>query len=259
MTRIDVLVAAQTGVSREVAKELIVTGKVSTNGAVCTKAGAKFADDSVILVDDSGERFVSRGGQKLAKAIAVFGIEVEGRMCLDIGASTGGFTDCLLRNGAKQVIAAENGAGQMDERIRADERVISMENTDIRTVKLDIKFDFITCDVSFISSTKIIPSIVGFMAENGSAVILVKPQFEVGPKVVSKRGVVKSEKAHISAVYGVLDCVSANGLTVRGLDYSPITGGSGNIEYLLHVSKNTDKATVIDVKSVVKSAFEGLL
>jgi len=259
MIRLDLLVAACSGISRAAAKGLILAGKVSVDGSVCMKPGMKCDANSGILVDDSGERYVSRGGVKLARALEVFGICLAGRNCLDVGASTGGFTDCMLQNGAKLVVAVENGSGQMNEQIKADERVISLENTDIRTAKIECRFDFVACDVSFISITKVITAVADFLIEDGEAVMLIKPQFEVGPGIVSKRGIVKDKKIHVSVICSVLESIAAAGMTAAGLDFSPITGGDGNIEYLLYATKTLRSIVEIDAQSVVKSAFEELL
>ena len=238
--RLDAMVCEVLGVPREYAKEVISSGKCTVGGKIITKPGAKFPIDADIRVDAEKMPYVSRGGQKLAAALEKFDIDIQGQLCLDIGASTGGFTDCMLAHGAKQVIALDNGTGQLSPILAQDTRVISMENTDIRTVNTaDLPFapQFISCDVSFISLEKIIPSIAGLSPPNCRAVFLLKPQFECGRGEINKKGVVKDTKAHDAAVKRVSSCLASHGFAVLDVIQSPITGQNGNIEYLIYAHK----------------------
>ncbi|MCL2575258.1 MAG: TlyA family RNA methyltransferase [Defluviitaleaceae bacterium] len=238
--RLDVLVCEILGVSREYAKEIILAGKCEVSGKVIKKCGAKFSKDTNIIVNAKLPRFVSRGGEKLAKAIIVFDLHLQGLRCMDIGASTGGFTDCILQNGADNVIAIENGKEQLHPKLLSDERVISWENVDIREVykdKLPFIPQFIATDLSFISIKHILPKVFEVLVEGGQAVLLVKPQFEVGRGKVNKRGVVTDEKARIMALEGICTAAKEIGLKAMGTETSPIKGQNGNVEYLLLVEK----------------------
>jgi len=262
MTRLDILVANFANMSREAAKELIIGGNVRVGGMVCTKAGAKFPEDIVLMVDKPSEIFVSRGGFKLQKALQTFDIKLDGKVCLDIGASTGGFTDCMLRNGAKHVIAIENGYGQLAQILQQDERVISIENTDIRNFRLNAPADFAACDLSFISISKVAASIAALLKLDAQAVFLIKPQFEAGPGHVGKQGVVKNPKIHVSAINKAIQGLSESGLASIGLDFSPISGANGNIEYLAFVHANSchcgRNPQSHDIEKLVRAAFSAL-
>jgi len=241
--RLDVLVCEAMDVPREYAKEVITAGKCAVAGKIVTKPGAKFAVGVDISIDAEKMPYVSRGGLKLAKALEIFDICLEGRQCLDIGASTGGFTHCMLANGAKCVIALDNGTGQLSSQLARDCRVISIEGTDIRAVGIeDLPFtpDFIACDVSFISLEKIIPTIASLLAPGKQAVLLLKPQFECGRGELNKKGVVKNPAARDAAINRVSRCLAAHGLIPRGVIQSPITGQNGNIEYLIHAESRGD-------------------
>lgn len=236
--RLDViLVSGGLAESREKAKAIIMAGAVFVDGQKEDKAGAMFDREKVnIEVKSSTQRYVSRGGYKLEKAINCFGVSTAGKVCMDIGASTGGFTDCMLRNGAVKVYAVDVGHGQLDWKLRNDARVVCMEKTNFRyMVREDIaeEPDFASVDVSFISLTKILFPLRQILKDGGSAVCLIKPQFEAGREKVGKKGVVKEPAVHREVICKVLDFADSLGYTAQALDYSPIKGPEGNIEYLL--------------------------
>lgn len=239
--RLDVLLVNKgLAQSREKAKAIIKSGKVYVNGRMTDKAAEMVAEDAAVDIKDNPLKYVSRGGLKLEKAIDKFNIELEGKLCMDVGASTGGFTDCMLQKGAKKVYAVDVGTDQLVKELRDDNRVISMEQTNIRYLTPDQLEDiiaFISIDVSFISLTKVLAPVRELLAEQGELVALIKPQFEVGPKAIGKKGVVKDKKAHINAINSVSLHACAVGFRCIGLDYSPITGPEGNIEYLLYLKK----------------------
>ena len=240
--RLDIiLVERGLAQSRERAKALIMEGIVFVNGEREDKAGSTFPVNADIEVRGSSMEFVSRGGYKLKKAMEEFPIELEDKICMDIGASTGGFTDCMLQRGAKKVYAVDVGTNQLDYRLRIDERVVCMEKTNARYMTpedIDDVPDFISVDVSFISLGLMLPVIKALLAEGGSAVCLIKPQFEAGREQVGKKGVVKDPKVHREVIEKVLSFAVSNGLTAAGLSYSPIKGPKGNIEYLLYLLKH---------------------
>ncbi|MDR2167155.1 MAG: TlyA family RNA methyltransferase [Clostridiales bacterium] len=257
--RLDLLVSEAAGVSREFAKELIVSGKCSVLGRVRRKPGAKFPENTAVFVDAVPPQFVSRGGLKLAKALRVFNLELQNKYCLDVGAATGGFTDCMLQNGAKSVFAVENGIGQLHPKLAADPRVISREGLDIRDLspeELPFEPEFIAVDLSFISLTLVLPKISEFLAKSGQIVLLAKPQFEVGPGRVDKRGVARRPNDHIAAIERVCEAVKTCGLRPAGLDFSPIKGQNGNREYLFFADRiggvELSKSTI---QKVVNRAF----
>ncbi len=225
--------------TRSRAKTLIMMGKVYANGIKILKAGEPIAADSVIEIKEELP-YVSRGGLKLKAAIDSFNILIEGKIALDIGASTGGFTDCLLKHGAIKVYAVDVGYGLLDEKLRKDSRVINIEKTNFRTVLEDFlpeKVQIITIDVSFISLTLIIPKALMFLSDNGEMICLVKPQFELSPKEVSKGGVVKDPKLREKAVKKIFQFFQLQNLDIKGVIESPITGQKGNIEYLIYCRK----------------------
>jgi len=239
--RLDLLVARQLCVSREYAKEIILDGKCSLDGVTVLRPGAKFADTTIVDISADRPKYVSRGGLKLAGALDEFDICLDGLQCLDIGASTGGFTDCMLKRGAKCVIALDNGHGQLDRNLLTDDRVTSMEGIDIRNVTLtDLPFypEFITCDVSFISLEKIVPSVSALFTIGTRGVFLLKPQFECGPGQTNKHGVVTDMSAHTAAIKRVCDCFNVYEIDVCGIRESSIKGRNGNTEYLIFVSKS---------------------
>jgi len=234
--RLDVLVCEQLDVSREYAKELILSGKCNVDGILITKPGARFALDCIVEIRAQKLPYVSRGGTKLAHAISKFGINLMGQLCIDIGASTGGFTDCMLQSGAAGVIALDNGHGQLAERLMSDPRVISMEGMNILHVDIaQIPFipRFAAIDLSFISLEKVVPKVSEILSDAGHAIFLLKPQFECGPRALSKKGVVTSLAAHTAALHKILLTITNAGMTVHNMDFSPITGQNGNVEYLI--------------------------
>lgn len=228
--------------SREKARALIMAGIVYVNNQKEDKAGTGFPEDVEIEVRGQGLRYVSRGGLKLEKALRCFPIDLSGRVCMDIGASTGGFTDCMLQNGAAAVYSIDVGYGQLDYRLRNDPRVICMEKTNFRYVKpedLDPSRmpDFASVDVSFISLSKILPPAHAILPAGGEMVCLIKPQFEAGREQVGKKGVVRDPRVHEEVIAQVLDMAANTGFSVRGLSYSPIRGPEGNIEYLMYLRR----------------------
>ena len=236
--RLDAALAARgLAASREKAKAAVVAGSVFVNGAPAKKPSTPVGADDVLEVRGPTLRYVGRGGLKLECALAAFGLDVARANCVDLGASTGGFTDCLLQHGAARVVAVDVGHGQLDPRLTADPRVMSLEGTDARDLdpaEVGGPFDVAVTDVSFIPLGKILPAMARLLRAGGAAVCLVKPQFEVGPEHVGKRGVVKDPRAHETAIARVLEQARVCGLAPRALDHSPITGGEGNIEYLLY-------------------------
>lgn len=239
MGRIDIeLVGRSVVKSRNVAQQLIKNGIVYVNGNKVDKASFAVSDSDVIEVRGELPRYVGRGGLKLEGALKQFGVSVEGKVCIDVGASTGGFTDCMLQHGASLVYAVDVGRDQLDPFLRENERVISLENTDIRAAgdRIKEKADFIGADVSFISLKLVLPEIKGLLKENGQAVVLIKPQFEVGKKGLGKNGIVKNPALREKAVDDIKAFAGALGFKVLGAAQSPITGGDGNIEYLMYLS-----------------------
>ena len=226
--------------SRAAAQSLIAAGGVLVNGRTAAKNSLDVADsDGVTVLDSARLEFVGRGGLKLKRAVELWKIDLQGKLCVDVGASTGGFTDCMLQNGAAKVFAVDVGTNQLDEMLRADERVISLENTDIRDFSLPegIEADFIGADVSFISLKLILPHMYRLLSGSGSAVALIKPQFEAGRKSLSKRGVVTDERTRLRVVADISDFARQCGFSSVETAESPITGGSGNVEYLLYLRK----------------------
>ncbi len=227
--------------SREKAKALIAAGAVFVNGKKAEKAGASVSEGDCLEVRSDPLKYVSRGGFKLEKAIAVFGISLEGAVCADIGASTGGFSDCMLQNGAARIYAIDVGSGQLAEVLRSDPRVINLERTNFRHItaeQLPERLYFASVDVSFISLGIILPVLKSFLSEGGRAVCLIKPQFEAGRERVGKNGVVRALSVHREILRSVTDRMLADGWSVRGLDYSPIKGPEGNIEYLAYIEND---------------------
>ena len=240
--RLDVLLV-QLGLanSRELAKAYIMAGNVYVDGQKEDKAGTKVAVNAEIEVKGSQMKYVSRGGYKLEKAINEFGVELEGKICLDIGASTGGFTDCMLQNGAKKVYAIDVGYGQFAWKLRNDERVVCLEKTNVRYVtreQVPDEGDFASIDVSFISLTKVLPAVLGVLGPKGQLVCLIKPQFEAGREKVGKKGVVRDINVHREVIEMIVNYVRAQNLGILALDFSPIKGPEGNIEYLIYLDKS---------------------
>lgn len=236
--------------SREKAKAYIMAGQIYADNQKCDKAGMMI-DPGKTKIEFRGEglRYVSRGGLKLEKAMKEWGISLEGKICMDIGASTGGFTDCMLQNGAKKVYAVDVGYGQFAWKLRNDERVVNMERTNIRYVtpeQIGNKLDFASIDVSFISLRLVLPVAHSLLAEDGEIAALIKPQFEAGREQVGKKGVVRDEKVHFSVVRNIVDFAQEIGFRVKGISFSPIKGPEGNIEYLMLLQNNGEKNEISD-------------
>ena len=265
--RLDILVVKNgLAPSREKAKALIMAGLVLVDGEREDKPGSSFEDTCAVSLKKSANPFpfVSRGGAKLAKAVGAFGLNLSGRVCMDVGCSTGGFTDCMLQNGAALVYAVDVGYGQLDWKLREDPRVIVMEKTNIRYLEPDRigkAPDFVSIDVSFISLTKVLTPVKALMAEEGEIVALIKPQFEAGREKVGKKGVVRDPAVHEEVIRTVAAHASSLGLLIEGLDYSPIKGPEGNIEYLLYLRKTGEAAQEAEPERVreVVSAAHSLL
>ncbi|KXZ39647.1 23S rRNA (cytidine1920-2'-O)/16S rRNA (cytidine1409-2'-O)-methyltransferase [Alkalithermobacter thermoalcaliphilus JW-YL-7 = DSM 7308] len=252
--RLDVLLVEQGHFeTREKARKSIMAGVVFINEQKVDKPGTNVDENAKIEIRGNAIPYVSRGGLKLEKAINKFDIDLKGKVCLDIGASTGGFTDCMLQNGAKKVFSIDVGYGQLAWKLRQDDRVICMERTNIRHVKIeDIgEFaDFASIDVSFISLKLVLPNVRDLIKEEGEIVALIKPQFEAGKEKVGKKGVVRDKQTHIDVVEEILSFAIKEGFSVLNLDYSPIKGPEGNIEYLMHIKKSNEH-TDINYKDIV--------
>lgn len=246
--RLDVLlVKGGFAESREKAKAIIMSGNVFVNNNREDKAGQTFDEKAIIEVRGNTLKYVSRGGLKLEKAMANFEVSIDGKICMDVGASTGGFTDCMLQNGAVKVYSIDVGHGQLAWKLRQDERVVCMEKTNIRYVtNEDIPdlIDFSSIDVSFISLTKVLGPVRNLLTDNGQVVCLIKPQFEAGREKVGKKGVVRDKKVHIEVIEMVVEFAKSIGFNVLNLDFSPIKGPEGNIEYLLHIEKGENADTI---------------
>ena len=260
--RLDILVMENGfAQSREKAKAIIMAGEIFVNGQKEDKAGMKFPTDAEITWKGNPIPFVGRGGLKLAKAVDVFALHLEGDVCMDVGASTGGFTDCMLQNGAAKVYSVDVGKGQLAWKLREDPRVVCMEKTNIRyVVQEDIEElpAFVSIDVSFISLTKVLTPVRELMTEDGRIVCLIKPQFEAGREKVGKKGVVREPEVHEEVIYAVALYAQSIGFRILGLDYSPIKGPEGNIEYLIYMQKNTSTKAVIAADASGESAMEGM-
>ena len=254
--RLDVLLVNRgLASSREKAKTIIMSGDVFVNGQREDKAGSTFDDKCDIEVRGNKLRYVSRGGLKLEKAVNEFGLSFDGMTCMDIGASTGGFTDCMLQNGAAKVYSIDVGHGQLDWKLRNDERVICMEKTNFRYIKpedIGEQIDFASCDVSFISLTKILLAARALLKDEGRMVLLIKPQFEAGREKVGKKGVVRDEAVHVEVIEKIVRFADICGFDILRLDYSPIKGPEGNIEYLIYLRKDSsedERVLSLDEKS----------
>lgn len=263
-TRLDMLLVDKgLASSREKAKAIIMSGIVYVNGQKEDKAGSTFDEDAEVEVRGNTLRYVSRGGLKLEKAINEFGVSCEGKTCMDVGASTGGFTDCMLQNGAVKVYAVDVGHGQLDWKLRNDERVVCMEKTNIRYVTPDDiqePVELSSIDVSFISLSKVLPAVRELLTENGEVVALIKPQFEAGREKVGKKGVVREQSTHVEVIEMCLQYAHDNHFRILDLTWSPIRGPEGNIEYLYHLSKDENKEEKsFDVKKLVEDSHEAFL
>ena len=264
--RLDVLLVKRNlAESREKAKAIIMSGNVFVEGQREDKAGTTFSDEVQIEIKGHTLPYVSRGGLKLEKAIANFDVDLKGKTCTDVGSSTGGFTDCMLQNGAKKVFAIDVGRGQLAWKLRQDERVVCMEKTNIRYLTpedLGEEIDFSSIDVSFISLTKVLLPIRNYLKENGQIVALIKPQFEAGREKVGKKGVVREKSTHHEVIDMIVSYAVSIGFKILAIDFSPIKGPEGNIEYLLHIQKTEEPVTIedvtVDYKGVVDAAFDTL-
>ncbi len=265
--RLDVLLVEKgLAPSREKAKAIIMAGIVYVDGNKEDKAGTTFPENAVIEVKGKTLPYVSRGGLKLEKAMQKFPITLSGKVCMDVGSSTGGFTDCMLQNGATKVYAIDVGHGQLAWKLRNDERVVCMEKTNIRYVvpeDIDELAAFSSIDVSFISLTKVLLPVKNLLTEDGQVVCLIKPQFEAGREKVGKKGVVRDRTVHEEVIRMVMDYASSIDFYPLALDFSPVKGPEGNIEYLLFLSKNKQDqeivdASSIDIKAVVTASHDTL-
>ena len=252
--RLDILLVNRgLATSREKAKAIIMSGIVFVDGNKEDKAGTSFPETVNIEVKGNTLPYVSRGGLKLEKAMKQFELSLDGYFCMDVGASTGGFTDCMLQNKAKKVYSVDVGHGQLDWKLRNDERVVCMEKTNIRYVtpdQIDDVLDFASIDVSFISLTKVLLPVRELLKDDGSIVCLIKPQFEAGREKVGKKGVVRDRKVHKEVIEKVIEYAKSINLTPVMLDFSPVKGPEGNIEYLLYLKKNNDGKIIIDEKYI---------
>lgn len=264
--RLDVLLVKRNLVeSREKAKAIIMSGSVFVEGQREDKAGTTFSDEVHIEIKGHVMPYVSRGGLKLEKAVLNFDVNLQDKVCTDVGSSTGGFTDCMLQNGAKKVFAIDVGRGQLAWKLRQDARVVCMEKTNIRYVTpedLGEKIDFSSIDVSFISLTKVLLPIRNYLKDEGQIVALIKPQFEAGREKVGKKGVVREKETHYEVIELILSYAVSIGFDILNLDFSPIKGPEGNIEYLVHLQKTEEVGTLdavqLDWHQVVDHAFEAL-
>ncbi|MEF9991104.1 MAG: TlyA family RNA methyltransferase [Romboutsia sp.] len=264
--RIDVLLVEQGHFeSRERAKKAIMAGLVFVDNQRCDKAGVDIKEDAKIEVKGNPIPYVSRGGLKLEKAMKNFDIILENKVCMDIGSSTGGFTDCMLQNGARKVFSIDVGYGQLAWKLRQDERVVCMERTNIRhvTIEQTKEFaDFASIDVSFISLKLVLPKAKELLINGGEVVALIKPQFEAGREKVGKKGVVREKSTHIEVIEFISNFAVENGFAILGLDYSPIKGPEGNIEYLIHLNTSNEgfefnsEAHSKKVEDIVNSSHE---
>lgn len=264
-TRLDVAVfEGGYAPSREKAKAIIMAGQVYVNNQKVDKAGFELKEGDKLEVRGKTLKYVSRGGLKLEKAMQVFPITLQGKTCMDVGASTGGFTDCMLQNGAKRVYSIDVGYGQLAWSLRTDDRVVNLERTNFRhitTEQVPEPIDFASVDVSFISLKHIFPNLHLLLCPAGQAVCLIKPQFEAGRDKVGKKGVVREAATHLEVVERVIDMATENGFSVLGLEFSPVKGPEGNIEYLLYVEK-AEAPTVapeVDPAALVGRSHEALV
>lgn len=261
-TRLDVLLTERGLIeSRQKAQAIIMSGEVFVNDQRVDKPGTAIDNEANIEVRGNTLRYVSRGGLKLEKAMATFPIQLDGTICADIGASTGGFSDCMLQNGAAKVYAVDVGYGQFAWKLRSDPRVVCMERTNARYLtheQVPDELDFASIDVSFISLRLILPAVCGLLKEDGHVACLVKPQFEAGREKVGKKGVVRDPAVHLEVLEQFLINAKESGFTVLGITYSPIRGPEGNIEYLGFLQKGTLPETEFDLKKLVDESHQTL-
>ena len=260
--RLDVLLTER-GLqeSRQRAQAVIMSGEVFVNGQRVDKPGTAVAEDAQIEIRGGTLAYVSRGGLKLEKAMATFPIDLHGAVCADIGASTGGFTDCMLQNGAEKVYAVDVGYGQLAWKLRSDPRVVCLKRTNARYLtheQVPDELDFASVDVSFISLKLILPPLNGLLKDGGHAACLVKPQFEAGREKVGKKGVVRDPDVHLEVLEHFLDHAKESSFTVLGLTYSPIRGPEGNIEYLGYLEKGPWQERTFDLKALVEESHQTL-
>ena len=247
--------------SRERAKTTVMSGLVFVNGQRADKPGMQVSPDVNVEVKGTALPYVSRGGLKLEKALKVFPIDVNGKVCIDCGASTGGFTDVLLKNGAAKVYSVDVGYGQLAWSLRNDERVVNMERTNIRYIsseQIPEPLDICVMDLSFISVKLVLPAVCALLKDDAQLVCLIKPQFEAGREEVGKKGVVRDKAVHLSVIESVLSFAPTVGMTVMGLDFSPIKGPEGNREYLWYMQKGVHEAGLINAAAVVEASHESL-
>ncbi|MBP3915108.1 MULTISPECIES: TlyA family RNA methyltransferase [unclassified Clostridium] len=252
--RLDILLVEK-GIceSREKAKTNIMAGLIFVDGQRVDKAGEKVKVDADIVFKGEKLKYVSRGGLKLEKAMNTFGIDLTNKVCMDIGASTGGFTDCMLQNNASKVFAVDVGYGQFAWKLRTDERVVCMEKTNIRYVTpedIGVALDFASIDVSFISLRTIMPAVKALLGDKGEVVALIKPQFEAGRDKVGKKGVVRDKEVHLEVINTIINFLIENELNVLGLSYSPIKGPEGNREYLVYFTKDKEREGSFELSQI---------
>lgn len=257
--RLDVLLVQRNlAESREKAKAVIMSGNVFVDGQREDKVGTTFDESVQITLKGNPLKYVSRGGLKLEKAVEQYKLVLQDKICMDVGSSTGGFTDCMLQNGALKVYAVDVGTNQLAWKLRQDLRVISMEKTNVRYLlpsDIEDRMDFISIDVAFISLTKVLLPIRDLLAENGEVVCLIKPQFEAGREKVGKKGVVRDKSVHIEVIERIIEYAGSLGFQILDLDYSPIKGPEGNIEYLLYIRAGEQSSQFgSDVKQIVEAA-----
>ena len=260
--RLDVLLVERgLAESRQRAQAVIMSGQVYVDGRKTDKAGVQLEEQVPIEVRGQTLAYVSRGGLKLEKAMAVWPIGLEGKICMDVGASTGGFTDCMLQNGAAKVYAVDVGYGQLAWSLRSDERVVCLERTNARYLNHEIipeEPDFSSVDVSFISLKLILPAIAGVLKDGGEVVCLVKPQFEAGKEKVGKKGVVRDPDVHREVLERFLGHARESGFSVLDLDFSPVRGPEGNIEYLGWLRRGPGEETAFDLAALVEASHKKL-
>ncbi len=252
--------------SREKARAAIMSGLIYVNGQREDKAGSAFPDADTTAIEVRGRAlpYVSRGGLKLERAIEAFDIRLTGLCCMDVGASTGGFTDCMLQNGASRVFSVDVGYGQLDWKLRNDPRVVCMEKTNIRYIKPEdiegVRLDFASCDVSFISLKKVLPAVIPLFVDTASMVCLIKPQFEAGREEVGKHGVVRDRRVHERVCNDIWTFTEELGMSVIGFDHSPIKGPEGNIEYLIYFTNDSEgfgeRPVLTDREEIIRAAVE---
>ena len=252
--RLDILLVEK-GIceSREKAKTNIMAGLIFVDGQRVDKAGEKVKVDADIVFKGEKLKYVSRGGLKLEKAMKTFGIDLTNKVCMDIGASTGGFTDCMLQNNASKVFAVDVGYGQFAWKLRTDERVVCMEKTNIRYVTpedIGVALDFASIDVSFISLRTIMPAVKALLGDKGEVVALIKPQFEAGRDKVGKKGVVRDKEVHLEVINTIINFLLENEFNVLGLSYSPIKGPEGNREYLVYFTKDKEREGSFELSQI---------